>query len=89
MNLFKVFALHECALGGVRVDANTVRLVLLASLGGMLLACLLYAVLLLDCSLVDLFVLLLFGCEGGDLALEFGANLLGELYVGPSLFICF
>ena len=88
INLFKVLALHECALGSVRIDTDTVGLVLFASLGSMLFACLLYAKLFFDGSLVDLFVLLLFGSEGSNMGFEVGANLLGQLRVTPSLFVC-
>lgn len=79
MNLFQILALHERRLRGVRIDAQTVRLVLFARLAGMLFPRLFDLELLLDRRLIHLFVMLLFGYECADLALEVRSDLLREL----------
>ena len=88
MNLFQIAALHERGLGRVRVDAETVGLVLFARFAGVLIPRLFDFEFFFDRGLIDFFVVLLFGDKGAYLAFEIRADLLSELGVEPGLFVC-
>ena len=79
MNLFEILALHERRLRRVGIDAQTIRLVLFARFAGVLFSRLFDLELLLDRRLIHLFMVLLFGYEGADLAFQVGTDLLREL----------
>ena len=79
MNLFQILSLHERRLGRVRVDAQTVGLVLFARFAGLLVSGLFGLELFLDRRLIDFFMLLLSGDKDADLALQVRSNLLCEL----------
>lgn len=70
MNLLQVLSLYEGRLGGVRVDTNTVRLILLPRLVHVGFLYLLGFELFLDRCLICLFELRLSGKEGGSVGLE-------------------
>ena len=81
----QVFALNKRALGRIRVDAQTVLLVLVTCLCNMLLLRLLILELLLDRGYGGALMLILPLNEGGGRSFEIVANLLGKFNVETGL----
>ena len=81
----QVFALNKRALGRIRVDAQTVLLVLVTCLCNMLLLRLLVLELFLDRGYGSALMLILPLNEGGGRSFEIVANLLGKFNVETGL----